>query len=57
MAEGIEDADTLAAVEQLGCDYAQGFHVAIPAPAAQVAALLFEAAAPVPLRVLTDIPD
>ena len=43
VAEGIEDAETLAAVEELGCDYAQGFHVALPAPAEKVAGLLFEA--------------
>ena len=52
VAEGVEDAETLAAVEALGCDYAQGFHVAMPAPPEQVAALLFEAPAPVTLRVL-----
>lgn len=48
VAEGVEDADTLAAVEELGCDYAQGFHVALPAPPEKVAGLLFEAAAPAP---------
>ena len=47
VAEGVEDAETLAAVEELGCDYAQGFHVAMPAPPEQVSALLFEASAPV----------
>jgi len=47
VAEGIEDAETLTAVEELGCDYAQGFHVAMPAPPEQVAALLFENSATV----------
>ena len=51
VAEGVEDAETLAAVEELGCDYAQGFHVALPAPADKVSALLFEASAPPPLRL------
>ena len=43
VAEGVEDAETLVAVEELGCDYAQGFHVALPAPPDKVAGLLFEA--------------
>jgi c-di-GMP-specific phosphodiesterase len=47
VAEGIENAETLAAVEELGCDYAQGFHVALPAPPEKVAGLLFEASDPV----------
>jgi EAL domain-containing protein (putative c-di-GMP-specific phosphodiesterase class I) len=52
VAEGIEDAATLAAVEELGCDYAQGFHVALPAPAEKVSALLFEATAERPLQLV-----
>lgn len=32
VAEGIEDAQTLAALRQLGCDYAQGFHIDRPQP-------------------------
>ncbi len=56
VAEGVEDAETLAAVEELGCDYAQGFHVALPAPADKVSALLFEASAPRPLRLVTPKP-
>jgi EAL domain-containing protein (putative c-di-GMP-specific phosphodiesterase class I) len=28
--EGVEDAATLAAVSQLGCDYVQGYHIARP---------------------------
>ncbi|HEX3802254.1 MAG TPA: EAL domain-containing protein [Solirubrobacteraceae bacterium] len=54
VAEGIEDAETLAAVEELGCDYAQGFHMAMPAPAEQVAAMLFEASSPAPLHLVND---
>jgi diguanylate cyclase (GGDEF)-like protein len=52
VAEGVEDAETLAAVEELGCHYAQGFHVALPAPAEKVSALLFETSAPRPLHLL-----
>jgi diguanylate cyclase (GGDEF)-like protein len=57
VAEGVEDAATLAAVEELGCDYAQGFHVALPAPAEKVSALLFEASAPHALRVISPQPE
>jgi diguanylate cyclase (GGDEF)-like protein len=57
VAEGIEDAETLAAVEELGCDYAQGFHVALPAPADKVSALLFEASAPRSLRLISPQPE
>lgn len=32
LAEGIEDAATLALLVQLGCDHAQGFHIAAPMP-------------------------
>jgi EAL domain-containing protein (putative c-di-GMP-specific phosphodiesterase class I) len=41
-AEGVEDADTLAFLKDLGCDLAQGYHIARPmtgeAAAAWVAA-------------------
>ncbi|HEX3617894.1 MAG TPA: GGDEF domain-containing protein [Solirubrobacteraceae bacterium] len=57
VAEGVENAETLAAVEELGCDYAQGFHVALPAPADKVSALLFEASAPQPLQLLAPRPE
>lgn len=30
VAEGVEDADTLTILRQLGCDYAQGYHIARP---------------------------
>ncbi|MGB3393006.1 MAG: EAL domain-containing protein [Stenotrophomonas sp.] len=34
VAEGVEDARTLAALAALGCDQAQGYHIARPMPAA-----------------------
>jgi c-di-GMP-specific phosphodiesterase len=58
VAEGIEDPETLAAVEELGCHYAQGFHVAMPASGDELAAMLFEASAgPSHLRVISDQPE
>jgi c-di-GMP-specific phosphodiesterase len=57
VAEGVEDAATLTAVEELGCDYAQGFHVALPAPADKVSALLFEASAPRSLQLVNPQPE
>ncbi len=36
IAEGVEDADVLAVLRELGVDYAQGFHIARPAPVAEV---------------------
>lgn len=47
-AHGVEDAAALAAVDRLGCDYAQGFHVAVPAAPEDVEPLLFEALAAQP---------
>ena len=38
IAEGVEDADTLARLEALGVDYAQGFHIARPGPLPAAAA-------------------
>jgi len=38
VAEGVEDASTLARLEALGCDEAQGYLVAVPMPADVVAA-------------------
>jgi diguanylate cyclase (GGDEF)-like protein/PAS domain S-box-containing protein len=40
VAEGVEDALTLARLAELECDAAQGYHIARPMPAAQVAAHL-----------------
>lgn len=39
-AEGVENAETLALLQSLGCDHAQGYHVGRPAPAAIVMATL-----------------
>ena len=36
VAEGVEDADTLAALSDLGCDQAQGYYVSRPLPADQL---------------------
>ncbi|WP_409331935.1 putative bifunctional diguanylate cyclase/phosphodiesterase [Trujillonella humicola] len=36
LAEGVETAEQLALVTELGCAYAQGFHLARPMPAAEV---------------------
>jgi diguanylate cyclase len=38
--EGIEDGDALASVDELRCEYAQGFHLGRPAPADVVEELL-----------------
>ena len=38
--EGIEDEQTLSALRQLGCRYAQGYHLARPLPAEGIPALL-----------------
>ena len=42
VAEGVETAEDAAAARSLGCDVAQGFHFARPAPAADLADLLTE---------------
>jgi predicted signal transduction protein with EAL and GGDEF domain len=36
VAEGVEDADTLAALSELGCDQVQGYFVSRPLPADQL---------------------
>ncbi len=40
VAEGVEDAASLATLQDLGCDYAQGFHLARPQPPEQITAHL-----------------
>jgi len=40
VAEGVEDAEQAAALAQMGCHIAQGFHFARPQPPGQLAALL-----------------
>ena len=37
VAEGVEDAATLTALHGMGCDHAQGFHIARPMPPADIA--------------------
>jgi diguanylate cyclase len=39
VAEGVEDQETLELLASLGCDLAQGFHLARPMPADDVARL------------------
>ncbi|MGY1811100.1 EAL domain-containing protein [Blastococcus sp. SYSU D00669] len=46
VAEGVEDADALAALAAWDCDVAQGFHVARPMPAQQFLAWLVAGAVP-----------
>ena len=36
VAEGVEDAATLAALVEVGCDVAQGYHLGRPMPAADL---------------------
>jgi diguanylate cyclase (GGDEF)-like protein len=40
VAEGVEDAATYEALRRLGCDFVQGYHIARPVPAAEVAAAI-----------------
>ncbi len=40
VAEGVEQAETMVALQELGCDVAQGYHIARPMPADQLAAFL-----------------
>jgi diguanylate cyclase (GGDEF)-like protein len=40
VAEGVEDDQTFAALRQLGCDVAQGYHIARPIPATELAGAL-----------------
>jgi diguanylate cyclase (GGDEF)-like protein len=50
VAEGVEDGEALERLTRLGCDEAQGYFIARPAPAAEVAAWLAERATPRPPR-------
>jgi diguanylate cyclase (GGDEF)-like protein/PAS domain S-box-containing protein len=44
VAEGIEEYGQLAALREMGCDYAQGFYFSRPVPAAEAGRLLSESA-------------
>ncbi len=46
VAEGVEDAASLCVLEDLGCDYAQGFHLGLPQPPDQLAAHLTASSPP-----------
>ena len=46
VAEGVEDADTLQRLSVLGCDIAQGYHLARPMPAAELSQWVPEAMVP-----------
>ena len=49
VAEGVEDADTAAELITLGVDVFQGYHIAEPMPAAQVASWVWHWSAPHPV--------
>jgi diguanylate cyclase (GGDEF)-like protein len=53
LAEGVETADQLTLVRELGCTYAQGFHIARPMPAADLLGWLAEHSRPGPGRRVT----
>ena len=40
LAEGVETAEQLSLAEELGCAFAQGFHIARPMPGDEIAAWL-----------------
>lgn len=40
VAEGVENAEQLEAIQDLGCDHVQGFHIARPQPASQATELI-----------------
>jgi diguanylate cyclase (GGDEF)-like protein len=48
VAEGVEDGTTLEVIDRLGCDIAQGYHVARPMPADEMLAWLHRRSAPRP---------
>ncbi|MBV1849379.1 EAL domain-containing protein [Catellatospora sp. NEAU-YM18] len=55
-AEGVESAEQLSALAQLGVSYAQGYHLAEPQPFARLGDLVLTAAAPGRHRALTPHP-
>ncbi|SDF21222.1 diguanylate cyclase (GGDEF) domain-containing protein [Blastococcus aurantiacus] len=52
LAEGVETAEQLATATELGCTFAQGYHIARPMPADELAAWMVERAAGRPPRPL-----
>lgn len=48
VAEGVEDAASLAVLQDLGCSYAQGYHLARPQPPDELTGFLTERPAAVP---------
>jgi EAL domain-containing protein (putative c-di-GMP-specific phosphodiesterase class I) len=42
VAEGVESADALRRLTELGCDSAQGYHLGMPMPVAELATYLAE---------------
>jgi diguanylate cyclase len=44
VAEGVEDAETLALLRAMGCDIAQGYHIAAPMPISDIAAYISDTA-------------
>ena len=50
VAEGVEDEGTWACLERVGCQLIQGYGLARPAPAAELAGLLGQAAPRVVVR-------
>ncbi|MCW2509055.1 MAG: Diguanylate cyclase with domain [Modestobacter sp.] len=53
LAEGVETADQLDLVRELGCTYAQGFHIARPMPAAELPGWLARRPSPAGRRAST----
>jgi EAL domain-containing protein (putative c-di-GMP-specific phosphodiesterase class I) len=46
VAEGVEDADVLQRLGELGCEYAQGYHICVPLPIAKLRCWLDESKSP-----------
>jgi len=55
VAEGVETADQLSTLRDLGCDLAQGYYLARPAPAPSILPILRRPAAPIQAREDLDL--
>jgi EAL domain-containing protein (putative c-di-GMP-specific phosphodiesterase class I) len=53
VAEGVEDAESLERLAEMGCDIAQGYHVARPMPPDQIEGWLRSSGSSVGARILT----